>query len=423
MKNRNNKLSLTMAPGLTIALRLTMAFSLTILFSLSSGKLFGQKIVQVESPNLALADQETGASGNGTIIFSNLGPTASDRYDSRTFAKLTVAGKNALTEPETWVAVNFIPKRDVQARVLLAAINYISGTSLVNLGLYSDDNGEVGTPLPGGQGSTTKIPPNGECCQLTKVTLSGSGVTLTAGTRYWLVASPDNVNGATFNGSWQSSNNGIFAQGGPPPGQWAPAAAGAWPAAEVRGTPIADSAQGKETASIADRSNRIIFSNLGPSPIVFFTTAGDFMAGKSAADGTETWLAVRFTPKVNCHAKNLAAAIEYISGDMKVNLGIYSDSDGTVGTLLPNGQASTANIPIYPSCCDLAEVVLPGSGVALNAKTTYWLVASTDDINAPSFEAFWLEAPIYSNYQEPKFFFWTFVASNWLAAEIRGTCP
>ncbi len=57
------------------------------------------------------------------------------------------------------------------------------------------------------------------------------------------------------------------------------------------------------------------------------------------------------------------------------------------------------------------------------AKTRYWLVASTDDIHAPSFEGFFGETTVFSNYQEPRFFFWTFVESRWLTAEIRGTYP
>ncbi len=405
------------------ARRLATLVGLAVFLFLTGREGLAQKIVQIESPNLALAEESGQDAAGNVVIFSNLGPSATDKYDSRTFAKRTVAGKNVIGVPETWVAVNFIPKQDVQARVLLAAINYISGTSLVNLGLYADADGEVGNPIPGGQGSTTRIPPNGECCKLTKVTLAGSGVALSAGTRYWMVASPDNMNGATFNGSWQSSNNGISAHGAPPPGQWLPAAAGTWPASEIRGTRIAGSPKEEVATPIADSSTRIIFSNLGPPTDAFFTGVGDLMAGKGAADAVETWLAMRFSPKADCHAQTLAAAVEYVSGDKKVNLGIYSDSNGTVGTLLPNGQASTTEIPVYPSCCDLAEVVLPGAGVALSAKTTYWLVASTDDINAPSFEAFWLEAPVYSNYQEPRFFFWTFLQSNWFAAEIRGTFP
>ncbi|MEO5719203.1 MAG: hypothetical protein ABIR29_11625 [Chthoniobacterales bacterium] len=401
---------------------LALVFSLTILLSLSTGKIYGQKIVKVESPNLAV-EAQIDASGKGTIIFSNLGPTPADAYDSGSFAKFPLAGKSVIGVPETWAAINFIPKKDVQAHLLRAAINHVSGTSLVRLGLYSDAAGKVGSPLPGGQGTTTDIPPSGECCALTEVTLVGSGVTLTAGTRYWLVASPDNVNAPDFNGSWQVSNEGSSAQGGPPSGQFT-TGSGAWPAAEVRSAAAAGSTQPAERA-VGTRPGRItIFSNLDKRATDSFNpTLGYYVSGKDADIGAESWLAVPFTPKVSSHATTLAAAIGYVSGDMKVNLGIYSDSDGTVGTVLPNGQASTSAIPAYPDCCDLAEVVLPGAGVALTARTRYWLVASTDDINAPRFEGIWREATVYSNYQEPQFFFWTFVESRWFAAEVRGTTP
>ncbi len=403
--------------------RRLLTFALPFFLCLGGGKLFGQKIVQVESPNLAMTVAETDAGANSAVIFSNLGPTAADKYNSQTSASFTVAGKSAVFEPETWVAVNFIPKGDVQARVLRAAINYVSGTKLVNLGLYSDDDGKVGNPLAGGQGSTTQIPDSGECCQLAKVTLSGSGVTLTGGTRYWLVASPDNVNGATFLGSWQVSNEGSSAQFAPP-SPWV-TASGGWPAAEVRGTPVSGSAQPGETELDGASPRRItIFNNLGSGPEgPFYPMVGPFVAGKSADSAREGWVALPFIPRVDSHAKILAAALSYFSGDMKVNLGVYSDNDGTVGTLLPNGQGSTTDIPAYPSCCDLTEVVLPGPGVALTGKTRYWLVASTDDVNAPSFLGVWRETTVFSNYQEPQFFFWIVATSQWLAAEIRGTSP
>lgn len=385
---------------------------LTMLPLFLGGTLWAQNIVQIDSPNLGVAEDQASADSNNVVIFSNLGSSPTDRYDSRTFAKLTVAGKSVIGVPETW-----------QAKVLLAAITYVSGTKLVDLGLYSDNDGEVGTPIPGGQGSTTEIPNSGECCQLARVTLAGSGVTLSGGTRYWLVGSPDNVNGATFNGSWQTSIEGISAQFAPP-AQWT-TASGAWPAAEVRGAPITGWAKPNETAHGTTRPQRItIFSNLGPTPAErFYPAVGNYVSGKDSAIGAESWFAVPFIAKLDCHAKTLAAAIGYISGEMKVNLGLYSDEGGTVGTLLPNGQASTTNIPLYPTCCDLAEVALAGAGPALNAKTTYWLVASTDDVDAPSFEGLWRETTVYSNYQEPKFFSWTFVESRWFAAEIRGTSP
>lgn len=406
----------------TSSLKLLCLTTLLLVFGLS-GRLWAQKIVQVESPNFPIESQEAGARRNGVIIFSNLGPSKTDRYNTLSYAAFPVAAKNASPGPETWVAINFTPNKNAQARVLLAAINYLSGTKLVNLGLYTDADGKVGSPIAGAQGSTTDIPDNGDCCRLTKVTLAGSGVSLTAGTRYWLVASPDDVHGATFSGKWQVSNIGAWAETSPSGGSVT--AFGTWPAAEIRGALAEDAVPHEKTPANSTNSKTIgIFSNLGPTATdVFSGFAVAEISGQDAADGSEVWAALPFTAKVNCYATRLAAAIQHVSGDMKVNLSLYSDNAGTVGTLLPNGQAGTTSIPEYPSCCSLTEVRLPGSGVTLAANTQYWLVASTDDVHDPSFEGFWFAANVFSNYQEPQFFFWTYRSSDWLAAEITGTNP
>ncbi len=155
------------------------------------GAVFGQRIVQAESSEVVAPYDEGSASNAPDIIFSNLDSTAGDRYNSDPGVAFTVAGKSATGQTETWVGMRFIPKEDVQAKVLLAAIGYTSGTKLVNLGIYSDNEvtNSVGTLLPGGQGSTSQIPDLGGCCQLAKVTLAGEGVTLTAGTNTgWLPA-------------------------------------------------------------------------------------------------------------------------------------------------------------------------------------------------------------------------------------------
>ena len=299
--------------------RPTILFLTMILF-LSGGTLFAQKIVQIESPNLAMAEENPDAGQNPHIIFSNLGPTASDRYDSRTFTKLAVAGNSVPGGvPETWVAINFTPKKDVQAQVLLAAITYNSGTKLVNSGLYRDFRGEVGDPIPGAQGSTTDIPASGECCRLAKVTLP-EPITLTAGKRYWLVGSPDNVNAPDFSGNWQVSNKGSAAVG---PGQWV-TASGAWPAAEVRGMPLINSSPSEAPPLGKASTNRTtIFSNLGPTPTSLFSqVATASIVGPNVSGGNETWIGLPFIPPKNSHAKTLAAAIQHVSGDIKVNLGV-----------------------------------------------------------------------------------------------------
>ena len=125
------------------------------------------------------------------------------------------------------------------------------------------------------------------------------------------------------------------------------------------------------------------------------------------------------------HAKTLAAAIAYVSGTNKrVNLGIYADNQGEVGSLLPGGQGSTSEIPDAGTCCALTKVRLPGLGVALSAGN-YWLVASPDDVDAPTFKGLWRVSNLaLSAYQEPEDLTnWTNFNGNWLAAEIRGTRP
>ena len=84
---------------------------LAMLPLLLGGTLSAQKIVQIESPNFAMPDDETNPARADVVIFSNLGPSASDKYDSRIFAAFPVAGKSVIGVPETWVAVNFIPKK------------------------------------------------------------------------------------------------------------------------------------------------------------------------------------------------------------------------------------------------------------------------------------------------------------------------
>ncbi len=175
-----------------------------------------------------------GASAGRVIIFTNLERTSTDRYNS--FTGLLVAGNNAPFEPESWLALPFTPTADVHAKTLATAIGYVSGTKSVNLGIYSDNGGMVGTLLPGGQGSTTEIPNDGDCCDLTTVTLAGAGVSLAKGTQYWLVASPDNANAPDFEGFWHLSNLALSAYQEPEEFiNWTSFEAD-WLAAEIEGT-------------------------------------------------------------------------------------------------------------------------------------------------------------------------------------------
>jgi hypothetical protein len=397
----------------------------TLLLSLACGAVFAQQIGSAESPQ-AIAPYEVDAREALEVIFSNLGPSRDDLYSTNSQAFL-VEGNSVSTLTETWQAVRFTPKVDVQARVLAAAIGYVSGTRLVNLGIYTNNDitHSVGDPLPGGQGSITQIPDFGECCQLAKVTLDGQGVTLTAGTLYWLVASPDNVNAPTFEGRWHLSNFALSA-GMAPPLPWQNLV-GQWPAAEIRGTRL-QTAKPDQAAKLPElpSSGTTIFTNLDRAgAILYLYGTGFVVAGRDSTSQPEVWGALPFRPRVDVHAKTLAAAIGYEAGTRLVNLGIYSDSGGTVGTPLPGAQGSTTDIPDSGVCCELTKVRLPGPGIALQAGVQYWLVASPDNENAPDFTGLWQHSNLAVRaYKEPEFFTpWTSLSGWWSAAEIRGTNP
>ena len=390
---------------------------------------------QTASPNNASevvlfpSDDPSAATGTGAIVFSNL--DSGGGYNSDQFAAKAVAGREAGGgQDERWDAVRFIPKVDVRVQTLSAAIGYISGTRLVNLALYSDDAFFITPkdPLPGGSGSTRDIPDVGECCQLATVTLAGDGVLLEAGVPYWLVATPDDTLGPTFSGKWHVSNFGSHASIGPP-SPWFPAS-GAWLAAEIRGTRAqANGSAAPENAHVfsssasAPRGKVTIFTNLDSTLVKSYTVGiGALISGNDVPFNPEVWEALPFTPKAAVHARTLAAAIAWVSGTNKVNLGVYTDNGGVPGTPLPGGQGATTEIPDSGECCDLATVRLSGAGVALNAGVTYWLVASPDDINAPDFHGIWQPTfSAVSAYEQPEFFGWIAFTGGWLGAEIRGT--
>jgi hypothetical protein len=365
----------------------------------------------------------------GTIVFSNLDTDGS--YNPDAFAAKPVAGREAGGgQVERWDAVRFIPKVEVQVKQLSAAIGYVSGDKLVNLTLY--DNNDIfdtpGNPLPGGGGSTRDIPDLGQCCEMATVRLAGDGVFLQAGVTYWLVASPDDVRGPTFSGKWHVSNFGSFA-GITPPFLWVPMS-GEWPAAEIRGTklhgpnPLNNEELSSKPGEMA--ANARIFSNLDP---LFGKTynagVGVPVAGNEVQGQSEVWVAIPFTPKVDAHARTLAAAIAHISGTKKVVLGVYSDDSGVPGTLLPGAQSSTTAIPESGDCCELVTVRLPGMGVALAGGTQYWLVGSTNDRAAPDFYGIWQPSTAaVAAYQELESGIpWTPISGDWFAAEVRGTKP
>lgn len=417
------KFCLTMRPGLT-------SFCLTSALLLAAGTLRGQSAIQINGTDVTASADESGFPAAPYIIFSNLG-SRDDPYRATSLFAKPVVGREYNQAPEEWIALRFVPKVDVQATVLEAAVGYTSGTKIVQLGIYGNDDtlGTPGTLLPGGQGSTNDIPNLGECCQLTKVTLPGEGVTLTAGAIYWLVASTDEVRGTTFNGAWQVAHLGEHGLLAPEIQPWV-LSPSEWPAARISGTRL----QALGPRSAEKQKKGLSEANAASGRITIFTNLDHFFSqpylpgngwpimGNNVLFSIEEWQALPFTPRTDVQVTSLKAALSHTSGTNLINLGIYSDSAGLPGSPLPGAQGSIADLPDSGQCCEFATLRLPGGGVALTGGTQYWLVASPDNVNAPDFQGLWqistnnLCAALFPKQSS----FWTDFTGDWMATQVAG---
>ena len=106
------------------------------------------------------------------VVAKNLGPTGSTYVVDNGYL---VTGASDVTFGGPYsVGVQFTPTVNCHAKVLSAAITYYEGTKQVRLGIY-DNNGAGGVGALLQDGATANIPNFGSCCQLAKVTLSGTG--------------------------------------------------------------------------------------------------------------------------------------------------------------------------------------------------------------------------------------------------------
>jgi hypothetical protein len=190
------------------------------------------------------------------------------------------------------------------------------------------------------------------------------------------------------------------------------------------------------------QSNVTIFSNLGPSSTnLYFTGApdnGDCIVGADklaspspcGRKATETWLAMPFTPAKNSHATMLQAAVGFFDGTNQFELALFNDDNGVPGTAL--ATVTVTDAPLAPAnggvCCGLATASLGSPGIALTANTQYWVVAKTDDVNAPDFEGIWAFSNsdfVAFHQREPngQVAWFTALTGGALAFAVQGTVP
>lgn len=179
----------------------------SLVLTLASGMLWAQDAPRVAHTSRSSAPvTKWNPPAGHTPIFTNLGPTSSDLYNDTT-GYYVLGPTNTSGFGEQWIALPFTPKANASATLLVAAIGIESGTSLVDLGLYSDSAGDVGTLIVSGH--STKIPAFGTCCGLVEVTIPATA--LTAGTQYWIAATTDDTNAPDFTGVFESTNQSTVA--------------------------------------------------------------------------------------------------------------------------------------------------------------------------------------------------------------------
>jgi hypothetical protein len=179
-----------------------------LVLTLASGILWAQNGPKVaHTKGSAAPTQRWNPPAGHSIIWTNLGPSFTNLYNAAAGGYYVLGPSNSVGLGEQWIGLQFTPTKNVSATQLVVSVGIISGTSLVDVGLYSDAGGTVGTLLASGH--TTKIPVFGTCCGVVLVTIPSTA--LTNGTQYWIAATSDDTNAADFTGAFSSSNQGNIA--------------------------------------------------------------------------------------------------------------------------------------------------------------------------------------------------------------------
>jgi hypothetical protein len=140
------------------------------------------------------------------IIYSNLGSPTNTYSDLDGWL---VAGPSSELGASQFIALPFTPFKDATVTQINVAVGYDgSGANQFILSLNSDNNGTPGNVIA--QTTIKNAPTFGDCCKLSKWTLS-KGEAVTAGTQYWVVAStPTSGTGDDFYGAWAFSVKDTF---------------------------------------------------------------------------------------------------------------------------------------------------------------------------------------------------------------------
>jgi hypothetical protein len=168
-------------------------------------------------------------------------------------------------------------------------------------------------------------------------------------------------------------------------------------------------------------SLQVIYSNIGPNASdAYNATTGYYVLGPDNSVGLpEQAIGQPFTPRTSAHVTELLVGVQWISGTKLVNVGLYSDSGGTVGSLLASAESSA--IPAFGSCCHVVDVTIPST--AVSGGQQYWIVASSDDTNGADFTGVYVASNLANIAGDVGLEGWSSFTTNTPAAAAKGTIP
>lgn len=133
-----------------------------------------------------------------TAIFSNIGV----KYPLGLYfccSGATISGPDSVLNFQSWPAMQFTPSTDAVVTEIDVAVEWISGTNEVDLGLYSDADGVPGTLLK--LFRATGLESVGGCCSFA-VGKDRQGIAVSGSTPYWVAVTTDTNAPDTF-ASWE----------------------------------------------------------------------------------------------------------------------------------------------------------------------------------------------------------------------------
>jgi hypothetical protein len=165
-----------------------------------------------------------------------------------------------------------------------------------------------------------------------------------------------------------------------------------------------------------------IFSNLFSVPGSVYNPAGFYVSGPdNSTTYPEQWVAIPFTPTADSHVEEMQLAVGIISGTNLMDVTLAVDGGGVPGTAL--ATKTIADIPEAGTCCTLATVRFKAPGIAVNAGTQYWIVATSNEFE-PTFTGLWQFSNLdWYSYSQSQSGWASEFTSDWPAAAVSGTVP